>query len=66
MEVCIGGVWGTVCHYGWDSNDARVVCRQLGFEVDVPWGCESLLLCSLVLQLWPRLNFIAMEKSLHY
>ena len=40
MEVCIGGVWGTVCHYRWDSNDARVVCRQLGFEVDVPRRCE--------------------------
>ena len=40
MEVCIGKVWGTVCHYGWSSSDARVVCRQLGFEVDVPRGCE--------------------------
>ena len=34
VEVCIGGVWGTVCHYDWSSSDARVVCRQLGFEVD--------------------------------
>ena len=32
VEVCYENMWGTVCDYGWGSNDARVVCRQLGFE----------------------------------
>ena len=31
LRVCIGGTWSTVCNSGWDSQDAAIACRQLGF-----------------------------------
>ena len=32
VEICYGGVWGSVCDSGWDYRDAAIVCLQLGFQ----------------------------------
>ena len=34
LEICIYSIWGTVCANSFDTNDARVACRQLRYEVD--------------------------------
>ena len=32
VELCTAGQWKTICDNNWSMNEARVVCRQLGYQ----------------------------------
>ena len=34
VEFCSSSRWGLVCSDIWDNNDATVICRQLGYNVE--------------------------------
>eukprot|EP00731_Ephydatia_muelleri_P031707 Em0023g214a len=31
VELCLNNAWGTICDRGFDTDDAAVICQQLGF-----------------------------------
>ena len=34
VEVKVNGTWSVICEDFWSMADARVVCRQLGFQTN--------------------------------
>ena len=32
IEICIDGIWGSVCGNYWNYFNAEVACRQLGYS----------------------------------
>ena len=45
VQVCVNRTWGSICDSGWSSQDADVVCRQLGFTT---LGTNPQLSCDIL------------------
>ena len=44
-QVCVNGVWGTICDNGWDKSDSNAFCGELGFS---SYGMS--FCCNVILQ----------------
>ena len=52
VEICVETIWTSICNQRWDFNDAKVVCRELGYS---SYGITKIYLCiPNVFDLYPR------------
>ena len=47
VELCLEGVWDSVCDDRWYSEEARVACRSLGFPAQGDVNVKVIIILSL-------------------
>ena len=68
VEICYNKIWGSVCHLNWDTYDANVVCKQLGYQPSGKYFHLAMLLNYFVLKVQQHYNIVilVMMKNLTF
>ena len=63
LEVCVSGVWGSVCDNNFGLNDdGHVVCSELGYQRMIPYIIILILLyLTKVLELYIMTHILVMD-----
>ena len=52
VQICAFGYWGTICDLSWNSRDAYVVCKQLGYPTHGNKTLLPTITCINITPLW--------------
>ena len=56
LEVCFSQRWGTVSSDGWTLANAQVVCKDLGYELNISDGMYAIFGCRIARFCHTKLN----------
>ena len=64
VEICLDGVWGTVCDDSWHITASEVVCRQIEIQSGYEILSESIVI-AYVLEWSYTCNFMKAKLIIH-